>query len=255
MSITVMSSTSGSSNTPQPIVPLTAVFTPPAWCSERFFTAWDPSRQPTYTREFEHKASSCYPYQFSLLWYQGLLYSPGVCPLGWSARDTTNYAHGTVASICCPSYANIHVLYCFASADSPQRHDGPFEQCGKYLSRENNHIHICPSCQRKGKCGSIRHTVRYHDTYNSFHRNGRPCHDRLEVRRSITLHTSICAPTGFQTTIDGTIWRKPYYWSGGRYSDWSSRRGCFHCHRDLPTYASTKALPLIKTASHRHRKT
>ncbi|KAM0715708.1 hypothetical protein Q7P37_009208 [Cladosporium fusiforme] len=80
-------------------IPLTRTFTPPPSCLRSSYTSYAPS---IYVKDIKVESTECYPSGFVELWSQGLLFSPGVCPLSYIVASKTT-SSGVTRELCCPS--------------------------------------------------------------------------------------------------------------------------------------------------------
>lgn len=108
--------------------PLTTILTPPASCFKDPFTSWDHLGNTTFWRHAFTLADQfialCYPTLFSLqqakqtgsvLRETSVIYSPGVCPAGYTAAQVVSSSGDQhVTSFCCPRYPRwirVHTTY------------------------------------------------------------------------------------------------------------------------------------------------
>ena len=83
--------------------PLTTVFTPPAHCASDAWT-WDGLAGLTVIEQNYFETSTgheCFP---SSVGYYYAVYSPGICPLGFSTAHTSIIEGSITGAQCCPTY-------------------------------------------------------------------------------------------------------------------------------------------------------
>ena len=106
----VPAASSSSYTPPQTItLPLTTIFTPPADCTKAILsTSWtslgSDSHSPELTDAYK-LIPTCYPTSFILSNYVAV-YSPGVCPEGFSTaeqRELANHTQTVTFATCCPT--------------------------------------------------------------------------------------------------------------------------------------------------------
>ncbi|KAF2205172.1 hypothetical protein GQ43DRAFT_59655 [Delitschia confertaspora ATCC 74209] len=100
MTVTVVTST----------LPLTTTFTPPADCFKQTWHFWGNSGH--WWRAGDGVPTACFPYSYRFKPEATVIYSPGICPVGFSSACNTVRTSGTQTDTivsCCERYVHIAI--------------------------------------------------------------------------------------------------------------------------------------------------